>query len=1217
MTETLEAANFGKRYKILDELGKGGMGVVFRALDRMTNQTVALKSVLTAPDQLLFASMQLISPTRSSTATEYNLMGTNPMPEVAQSSRGNTLPLVNHNSPALALINEFRTLATLRHPHIISVLDYGLDSQRRPYFTMQLLSDAKNIQETAGGLLVTDETRYKLLIQVLEALSYLHRRGIIHRDLKPGNILVMQSQVKVLDFGLSIRRERALNNTETVGTLAYMSPEVMRNEPVTEASDLYSFGVIAYQLLSGRYPYGNLDTMSGLIDEIMNQPPNVEQLSTVRPEVRHVLQRLLSKQPVNRYGSAEETISELCRAAHIDRPADNIQVRESFLQAADFIGREDILKELTESFQTATHGIGSVCLIKGASGSGKSRLMTEMQIRSMLEGMLVVKGQAIQDRQTSFHVWRQIIRRLALEVNDEKNTLSSETAGLLQIIEPDLSQLLGREIQTRKDLDGQSIMSSLQVAIVDLVSRYNSTLVILLEDLQWADDESLKLLETFTEVAPSRSVWILGNYRSEGKTDDELKKLKFLSDLPKARHKTLVPLTDAAIKKLCEAILGRYVGSNPDLLDLLQTETKGNVLFLLELIRVLTSADADMFRADIDAFRQSEIARAGVNAILGRRLKRLSEPSRDLLNIAAVYGRQIDVAILEKVERFISVENWLRDCEEAGILEIQEDRWQFAHDKLREEVLNQLSNSSKLEAIHRKIAQVIEVVYPQNHQALVHHWSESGDNRKSMEYAFSAGKQALEIGAYGTALQYLSRATMNLAQMPIAQQAELYAQLGQANLGLGMLADGETDLRKAAKLMGVPVPANSKAALLQTIPQLMRQLWHLRFGTRPADSGNTKHYELIGRIYEQVALVNYWNGQRNIASYAGLMLVNSLEKIPPTRELMRGYASLVVGMGARRQTRLAETYNIKLHMVAKKIDHDASFANALRITLVYYFGQAQWERNLEVANQAIDLAKKSGDYRALGDSYASYGVIFRTQGDLQKSVQIATDLDDLGQRTGNIQFRAWGQLGLMICATHRHDLHSAHEHMETGINLYREHKMEPGIKLVYMGPCAVVSLRRNDFLKAYQYADQGLAIISNTPPVVSSGIDGYSGVCETFLTLWEQTNDSGRYQEKCRQAVGVMQKFSKTFPVGKPRAALWMGLYHYISGNKAEALKTWEAGIHTAESLNIPLDKARLQREILRHNDLVIPDRAQYLSSLTAFVSDSEADYYLTDIDPN
>ncbi|MEO1442712.1 MAG: serine/threonine-protein kinase, partial [Chloroflexota bacterium] len=237
----MASLSISTRYEIHEEIGRGGMGVVYRVTDRLSGEVVALKQVTTGET------------------------GTTGINEAADLR--------------LALANEFRTLASLRHPNIIPVVDYGFDEHRQPYFTMYYVDNANTITEAAADM--TTQQIGDLLLQTLNALVYLHRRNVIHRDLKPGNILVQGGQVKVMDFGLSLLKSESSKDifASTVGTLAYMSPELLQGEDYTVSSDLYAVGIVAYELCTGQHPY--MGTQIGaLVTSILTKQPD---LSLVDP----------------------------------------------------------------------------------------------------------------------------------------------------------------------------------------------------------------------------------------------------------------------------------------------------------------------------------------------------------------------------------------------------------------------------------------------------------------------------------------------------------------------------------------------------------------------------------------------------------------------------------------------------------------------------------------------------------------------------------------------------------------------------------------------------------------------------------------------------------------------------------------------------------------------------------------------------------------------
>src|SRR5258708_14862977 len=263
----------GIRYQVLENVGAGSMGTVYAALDRLTGRRVALKHVSA------HAASFLESDTEG----------------------GDMRRMMAH---------EFRALASLRHPNIVTVLDYGFDDANQPYYVMELLENAQTILEAARPQ--PFKVQVDLLVQMLQALAYLHRRGILHRDLKPGNVLVANGQVKVLDFGRAVAREQ-LNDPDAIatGTLAYMAPEILMGDLAREASDLYAVGVIAYQVLTGNHPF-DTSNISLLLNDILHKIPDVTHIEN--SALAAAIAQLLDKNPAQRLITPTEIITLLGNA---------------------------------------------------------------------------------------------------------------------------------------------------------------------------------------------------------------------------------------------------------------------------------------------------------------------------------------------------------------------------------------------------------------------------------------------------------------------------------------------------------------------------------------------------------------------------------------------------------------------------------------------------------------------------------------------------------------------------------------------------------------------------------------------------------------------------------------------------------------------------------------------------------------------------------------
>ena len=731
------------------------MGEVYRALDRLTGQPVALKRVTTPTDQLQF-SAHLTADDDTSDLTNLRL----------------------------ALTQEFSTLASLRHPHIIRVLDYGFDSQHQPFLTMDLLRDPRTLIEAGRDLPLT--AKIDLLVQMLQALAYLHRRGIVHRDLKPDNVAVVadngELHVRVLDFGLALHPKLGDRSQDRLaGTLAYIAPEVLQGDLASEASDLYAAGVMAFELLVGHHPF-QADTPTQMISKVLKEPPDLLPLLALTPptvpagpvvilsdqsgsaSLPLIIDRLLAKIPSDRYTDAYDVIRDLCSAVNLPMPEESRAIRESFLQAAQFVGRQEELARLRDALFAAQAGAGSLWLIGGESGVGKSRLMGELATRALTAGVTVLRGQAVASGGRPYHIWREPLRRLALST-----TLTPEESSVLALVLPEYE-----DVPPFSGIDAPQRVIRL---IVDLFQRQSDPLVLLLEDVQWADDslEAIKRLALFASQLP---LLIVATYRN-----DERPHLG--DEFPQANHVSLQRLGPDEIASLTVSMLGA-VGQREDLVEFLRLETEGNAFFLVETVRALAEEVGSLNEIGRQTLPEHVIT-GGMRQVIERRLNRVPDEWRDLLKLVAVIGREVDGDLLRAALRDqpLDLDQALTICVNLAVLEAHQGGWRFAHDKLREALLAALTPDQRVR-FNRMAADAYESLHADDldpyASALTAHWHEAGNLLKEGHYAVIAARQAEDNSLYREAQRLFERTielrSFEAADSPIQAEARLHHDLG-------------------------------------------------------------------------------------------------------------------------------------------------------------------------------------------------------------------------------------------------------------------------------------------------------------------------------------------------------------------------------------------------------------------------------------------------------
>lgn len=1033
------APQINQRYHLQDVLGIGGMGVVYRAYDRLENETVALKQVSSEPVALNFAT--------------------------------------TGSDSAVALATEFRTLAGLRHPNIVSVLDYGFDAQRYPFYTMQLLEQAKTLTDYASKLDAASKIR--LLIDMLHALVYLHRCGIIHRDLKPGNVLVTpEGVVKVVDFGLALQINLTENANETgmpVGTLAYMAPEQFSEKSASVASDLYTVGVMIYELFAGERPFKMKNIMQ-FIDAVSNTPPDLEPIPL---HLRPIVGRLLQKEPTERYSRAQDVITALYIAIGSTRPPESSLLRESFLQASKFVGRDDEFGKLKHALDDSFKGKSSVWLVGGESGVGKSRLIDELRTYAMVHGAMVLRGQAITEGGLPFQIWRDAVRRLVLEV-----TPTDADASILKSIVPDIGKLLEREIPDAPELPGMASRQRLIMAMIELFNQRLEPIVLLLEDLQWAEEGLMPIQQMLAVQDQLSHVLVIGTYR-----DDER------PDLPEAlegaRVLKLDRLKEESITKLATSMLGD-VGQEPNVKDLLMRETEGNVFFIVETVRALAE-EAGSLSAVGQKTLPARVFTGGVRQLIQRRLNRIPADYRPLLKRAAVAGRILDLALLENLANGLDVEDFLLMGVNASVLETTDGVWRFSHDKLREGALVELTEAEK-RSIHREVAEAIEAVHPDNkayHVALVDHWHAAGEIDQELNYLHSAGLHMIDVSAeYDRAGKILDR---TLDQIPIDDD-RLPMLLNLRGIVFLRLGDFENSDMWANKALEAATRQDDKRALAQSVNTLgiaaVRRSNldaaenYFRRSLAARQELNDK--DLIAQSLNNLGVMVETRGNfAEAEEHYRRSLQLSLEV--DNKFVITG-CYLNLGALAQKQGRYEEAYT----HVEKSLEESRAINDNLTIALCLdNLGEiALALGDVEIAHDYVQqsqaMYRKQGDKHGIGRTLNFLGRVLIEKGDYDAADQTLQEALIINQEVGlklNIAF-AHRLSGLL--SIYQKNYERAHEHLEQSLAIQREIENQRGLghSLVTIG---LLACSQREFVKATTNAKEGLDVFRELDDQIGIG----------------------------------------------------------------------------------------------------------------------------------
>jgi tetratricopeptide (TPR) repeat protein len=471
---------------------------------------------------------------------------------------------------------------------------------------------------------------------------------------------------------------------------------------------------------------------------------------------------------------------------------------------------------------------------------------------------------------------------------------------------------------------------------------------------------------------------IIGSYR-----DDEAPDLP--RQLPGAQVVKLQRLNAYAIRELSEAMLGE-AGRKPQVINLLEHETEGNVFFLVEVLRALAEEAGTLSRIGAMTLPANVFA-GGVQRIVERRLNQVPERYRPLLALAAVGGRQLDLDVLSYASGIDDLDEWLTAWVNAAVIDLADGNWRFAHDKLREYLLEAMEPETRRE-LHRNVAEALEALHAddldQYAAALMLHWNGAGDERREGHYALIAAQQADDNSAYADAARWFARAleirAYDTDEHPEARHARLHYQLG-----ISLYKMSEFDAARAQHRAGLEIfrALNDRVGIADTINALgeadMRQ-GLLDEAQAQCEEALAIRQELglkkdVGYSYMNLGVVQHMKDNVQGARDLFELCLEYMEQVGSPRDLARAlnnYGNITDELGDKDKARA-------LHMRALAIREEVHDLHGICFSLgnlgILEFELENYRKAQDLIERALALAQQVGDRLSIAANLSTLGNI--------------------------------------------------------------------------------------------------------------------------------------------------------------------------------------------------------------------------------------------------
>jgi predicted ATPase/tRNA A-37 threonylcarbamoyl transferase component Bud32 len=951
------------RYAVLKKLGEGGKGVVYKARDSVLNRVVAIKMLKSA---------------------------------------------VSGEEAYSRFIREAQAVAKLNHPNIVAIYDIGEENGKQ-FFVLEFV-DGMSLRELMGTYpegKCDIQTVLRMGIDICNGLKYAHSQGVLHRDIKPENILITEEGVaKLMDFGLAkmLGQPSITQEGVIVGTVAYVAPEIALGKGADARSDLYSFGAVLYEAVTGKPPFSGEDPVKVIFSHIHDYPVSPSRLNPkISQALAECIMKLLEKEPGKRYQSAEDLLKVLrdiaegfLREVLVPSSKQSVVVpspRAIVAKEVQLVDRVEELSLLRECVDRAIRGEGGLVFLYGEAGIGKTRLTRELGAYARLRGMQVLYGRCPalfrMDGVPPYILWNEVIKDyLQVCTPEQLYKVIGYYPGEVCKLVPEVKQKLGafpQSLPISPEHERDRLFEAVSQFITNISKE--APLLVVLDDLQWTDQSSLLLLHYLTRGVYREQLLLLGAYRD---TDiDERHPLSpVLTELNRERLVQSAQLKRMSFDEVSEMIkrLLEQDDVPREFCERVYEKTRGNPFFVEEVIKSLKEEGVIYHEENKYKIREvSEIEfPKTVKSVIKARISRLDEECQNVLTLASFIGNDFtfealwgvtgieESKLLEMIEKILKTELFKHRVIHG------EDVCFFADIIVRDVVYEEVSPFRR-KKLHNVVGCALEKVYAkkidEHFGELALHFLESGDKEKALGYFLKAGDKAAKVYANNEAVSYFQHALTLLEE----KEGELREK--------GRVLERLGDIKRLVGEYDASIKYWNDALLL------WKQL---------------DEKETTARLHRKMANVSWLNmGDTKKAKEHQEAAFKILETEPESIELASLYEDMAHMYYRTEDLAKALSWAEKALEIAKRLNAHEVIANCyLSLAFIFDVGAREWKKAFECDEKALRIALDNGYLETAVRAYMSLSAALPGQ-EIEKSFESLEKGFELAKKVGTIRMVSW------------------------------------------------------------------------------------------------------------------------------------------------------------------------------------------------------------------